>query len=169
MIDKGVLFMNNLAYRTYKTEDLRVEFIEKGFSEAAVDFILFHNDNSHFEVLKEKMNSLEQQMINIEKNLQKDIRHLDLKIDNVEKSLQKDIANLDIKIDHIRNEVNARIDILERNLQKDVSNLEKEIKNNKDLLLERLNTGNRIIHFMIIAVGILSPIIFAILNKFFIN
>ncbi|UPA15328.1 hypothetical protein btBTE5EL_001044 (plasmid) [Borrelia turicatae] len=35
-----------------------------------MDFILLHNDNSNFEVLREKINSLEQQIIN-EKNLQK--------------------------------------------------------------------------------------------------
>ncbi|AHH14808.1 MULTISPECIES: hypothetical protein [Borrelia] len=31
-----------------------------------MDFILLYNDNSNFEVLREKMNSLEQQVINVE-------------------------------------------------------------------------------------------------------
>ncbi|UPA09638.1 hypothetical protein bhYOR_001002 (plasmid) [Borrelia nietonii YOR] len=49
--------MNNLAYKTYKTEDLRIEFLNKGFAEAAVDFILLHNNNFNFEVLREKNKS----------------------------------------------------------------------------------------------------------------
>ncbi|UPA08395.1 hypothetical protein [Borrelia hermsii] len=42
-----------------------------------MDSILPHNDNSNFEVLREKMNSLEQQIINVEKTLQKYISNLD--------------------------------------------------------------------------------------------
>ncbi len=53
------------------------------------------------------MNSLEQQIINVEKNFQKDIDSIyikidsvNTKIDNVEKALQKDISSL-------KNELNA--------------------------------------------------------------
>ncbi|AHH13132.1 BDR-repeat family protein (plasmid) [Borrelia hermsii YBT] len=42
-----------------------------------MDSILLHNDNSNFEVLREKMNSLEQQIINVEKTLQKYISNLE--------------------------------------------------------------------------------------------
>ncbi|WP_347343301.1 Bdr family repetitive protein [Borrelia puertoricensis] len=45
--------MNNLAYKIYRTEDLN-EFLSKGFTEEAVNFILLHNDNSNFEVLRKK-------------------------------------------------------------------------------------------------------------------
>ncbi|UPA15219.1 Bdr family repetitive protein [Borrelia turicatae] len=154
--------MGNLAYKIYRTEDLKKEFLNNGFTEEAVNFILLHNDNSNFEVLREKMNSLEQQIINVEKNLQKDIS-------NLEKNLQKDISNLDIKIDNI-----------EKNLQKDIINLDikidsvernllKEIQNNNAVLLEKLNTGNRIIYLMIIGIGIFFPIISSLINKYFIN
>ncbi|WP_432432512.1 Bdr family repetitive protein [Borrelia parkeri] len=50
--------MGNLAYKIYRTEDLKKEFLNKGFTEEAVNFILLHNDNSNLEVLIEKMNSL---------------------------------------------------------------------------------------------------------------
>uniref|UniRef100_UPI001F385DC1 Bdr family repetitive protein n=1 Tax=Borreliella garinii TaxID=29519 RepID=UPI001F385DC1 len=58
--------MNNLAYRTYNIESIKNEFLNMGFSEEAIDFVFLHNDNYNFEVLKEKMNSLEQQIINVE-------------------------------------------------------------------------------------------------------
>ncbi|UPA18684.1 Bdr family repetitive protein [Borrelia puertoricensis] len=50
--------MSNLSYKIYRTEDLRKGFLDKGFTEEAVDFILLHNDNSNFEVLREKVNLL---------------------------------------------------------------------------------------------------------------
>ncbi|PRR12424.1 Bdr family repetitive protein, partial [Borreliella burgdorferi] len=65
--------MSNLAYNTLKIENIRLEFLNKGFSEEVIDFVLLQNDNYNFEVLKEKMNSLEQQIINVEKNFQKDV------------------------------------------------------------------------------------------------
>ncbi|WP_434757171.1 Bdr family repetitive protein (plasmid) [Borrelia puertoricensis] len=117
--------MNNLAYKIYRTEDLKNEFLSKGFTEEAVDFILLHNDNSNFEVLREKMNSLERQIINVEKNLQKDVERLDSKIDNVEKKLQKDITNLDIK-----------------NVEKDFL---KEVQNNNAVILEKLDMSNKVL------------------------
>ncbi|WP_434757206.1 Bdr family repetitive protein (plasmid) [Borrelia puertoricensis] len=219
--------MGNLAYKIYRTEDLKNEFLNKGFTEEAVNFILLHNDNSKFEVLREKMNSLEQQIINVEsnlkkdieftkvefkrdisnldikidnveKNLQKEITNLDIKIDNVEKNLQKEITNLDIKIDNVEKNLqkeitnlDIKIDNVEKNLQKDISNIEKnlqkeitnldikidsieknllkEIQNNNAVLLEKLNTGNRIIYLMIIGIGIFFPIISSLINKYFIN
>ncbi|UPA18601.1 Bdr family repetitive protein [Borrelia puertoricensis] len=136
--------MGNLAYKIYRTEDLRNEFLHKGFTEEAVDFILLHNDNSNFEVLREKMNSLEQQIINVENNLKKDIEFTKVEF-------KRDIANLDIKIDNIE------------------KNLLKEIQNNNAVLLEKLNTGNRIIYLMIIGIGIFFPIISSLINKYFIN
>ncbi|MGF7102192.1 uncharacterized protein YdcH (DUF465 family) [Borreliella kurtenbachii] len=76
--------MGNLTYyNALKIENIRLEFLNKGFSEEAIDFVLLQNDNYNFEVLKEKMNSLEQQIINVEKNLQKDINSIYVKIDSV--------------------------------------------------------------------------------------
>ncbi|PRQ97847.1 Bdr family repetitive protein, partial [Borreliella burgdorferi] len=62
--------MNNLAYRTYNIESIKNEFLNIGFSEEAIDFVFLHNDNYNFEFLKEKL-------IDIERNLQKDISNLD--------------------------------------------------------------------------------------------
>ncbi|PRR66436.1 hypothetical protein CV637_05295, partial [Borreliella burgdorferi] len=125
--------MNNLAYRTYNIESIKNEFLNIGFSEEAIDFVFLHNDNYNFEFLKEKL-------IDIERNLQKDISNLDAKIDNVEKNLntkidnveknlQKDISSLDIKINYVKNELNTKIDNVEKNLQKDISNLDTKIDN----------------------------------------
>ncbi|AHH04385.1 BDR-repeat family protein (plasmid) [Borrelia nietonii YOR] len=52
-------------------------FLNTGFIKAAIDFILLHNDNYNFEVLREKMNSLEQQIMNVEKILQKYVSNLE--------------------------------------------------------------------------------------------
>ncbi|WP_223147387.1 Bdr family repetitive protein [Borreliella bavariensis] len=38
-----------------KIENIRFEFIGKGFSEQKIDFILLYNSNFNFKVLKEKM------------------------------------------------------------------------------------------------------------------
>ncbi|WP_025407212.1 Bdr family repetitive protein [Borrelia hermsii] len=157
--------MNNLAYKTYRTEDLRMEFLNKGFTEEAVDFILLHNDNSNFEVLREKMNSLEQQMINVEQNLKKDIEfirmefgnkleNLDTKIDNVEKNLQKDISNL------------------ERSLLKEIESnnavLREELKRNNAILLEKLKIGNRMLNLIsLIGMPIITSILVYIITNYF--
>ncbi|UPA18722.1 Bdr family repetitive protein [Borrelia puertoricensis] len=165
--------MGNLAYKIYRTEDLKNEFLNKGFTEEAVNFILLHNDNSKFEVLREKMNSLEQQIINVESNLKKDIEftkvefkrdisNLDIKIDNVEKNLQKDISNIEKNLQKEITNLDIKIDSIEKNLLK-------EIQNNNAVLLEKLNTGNRIIYLMIIGIGIFFPIISSLINKYFIN
>ncbi|ABH02329.1 BdrE protein (plasmid) [Borreliella afzelii PKo] len=83
--------MNNLAHRTYNIESIKNEFLNIGFSEEAIDFGFFHNNNYNFEFLKEKI-------IDAEKNLRKDIFNLDAKIDAVEKSL------------------NTKIDVIEKSL-----------------------------------------------------
>nr|AAC34959.1 unknown [Borreliella burgdorferi 297] len=99
--------MRNLVHRTYDIESIKNEFLNIGFSEEAIDFVFLHNENYNYEVLKEKL-------INVEKNLQKDISSLDIKIDNVEKTYQKDISSLDIKIDNVEKNLNTKIDMLKR-------------------------------------------------------
>ncbi|ACJ73492.1 BdrK (plasmid) [Borreliella afzelii ACA-1] len=96
--------MNNLAHRTYNIESIKNEFLNIGFSEEAIDFIFLHKNNYNFEFLKEKI-------IDVEKNLWKDIFNLDAKIDAVEKSL------------------NTKIDVIERSLQKDIFSLDTKIGN----------------------------------------
>ncbi|WP_418456571.1 Bdr family repetitive protein [Borreliella lusitaniae] len=155
--------MNTLAHRTYNIESIKNEFLNIGFSEEAIDFVFLHNDNYSFEYLKEKI-------INVEKNLQKDISSLDTKIDSVEK-------NLNIKIDSVKNELNAKIDSLntkidnvEKNLNTKIDSVKNElntkIENVEQNLRRDLNTGNRLIHFMILAAAILGPFIHAFLSQY---
>ncbi|MBB6213793.1 Bdr family repetitive protein (plasmid) [Borreliella californiensis] len=92
--------MRSLAYKTYNIESIKNEFLNIGFSEEAIDFVCLYNDNYNFEFLKEKI-------IDVERNLRKNISNLDTKIDDVEKALQKDISSLDTKIDVLKNELNA--------------------------------------------------------------
>ncbi|WP_215539876.1 Bdr family repetitive protein [Borreliella bavariensis] len=155
--------MSNLAYRTYNIESIKNEFLNKGFSEEAIDFVLLQNDNYNFEVLKEKINSLEQQIINVEKNFQKDISSLDAKIDSVEK-------NLNTKIDSVKNELNAKIDSVEKNLNTQIDNVKNELTNKienevKDLRKD-LNMGNRMVHFMILIAAIFGPILHALFMRY---
>ncbi|QFI15095.1 Bdr family repetitive protein (plasmid) [Borrelia sp. CA_690] len=70
--------MSNLAYRTYNIESIKNEFLNIGFSEDTIDFVLLHNNNYNFEFLEEKM-------IYVEKNL-------NARIDNVEKSLNEKLS-----------------------------------------------------------------------------
>ncbi|WP_215537707.1 Bdr family repetitive protein [Borreliella bavariensis] len=169
--------MNNLTYRTYDIESIKNEFLNIGFSEEAIDFVFLHNDNYNFEFLKEKI-------IDVEKNLRKDISNLDIKIDNVEKNLNIKIDSLDTKIDNVEknlntkiDSVNAKIDNVEKNLQKDLfilntkidnveKNLNTKIDNVEKNLRKDLNTGNRLIHFMILAAAIFGPILNALFMKY---
>ncbi|APS99202.1 DUF1640 domain-containing protein (plasmid) [Borreliella mayonii] len=164
--------MSNLAYNALKIENIRLEFLNKGFSEEAIDFVLLQNDNYNFEVLKEKMNSLEQQIINVEKNFQKDIDSVNTKIDSVEKTLQKDISSVNTKIDSVEktlqkdiSSLNLKIDGVEKTLQKDISSLDNKI----DILKNELNASNRTIQVILIMGITLAPIIYSIFNKYFFN
>ncbi|WP_215536794.1 Bdr family repetitive protein [Borreliella bavariensis] len=150
--------MNNLAHKAYNIESIKNEFLNIGFSEEAIDFVFLHNDNYTFEHLKEKL-------IDLEKNLRKDISNLDVKIDsvknelntkidNVENNLRKDISNLDVKIDNVEknlntkiDSVNTKIDFVEKNLQKDlfilntkIDNVEKNLNTKIDNVEKNLNT-----------------------------
>ncbi|ACN93425.1 conserved hypothetical protein (plasmid) [Borreliella finlandensis] len=101
--------MSNLAYITYSMESIKNEFLNIEFSEEVIDFIFLHNNNYNFEFLKEKI-------INVEKNLQKDVSNLDVKIYNVEKNLHTKIDSLDTKIDAVKSELNTRIDNVGKSL-----------------------------------------------------
>ncbi|WP_215537654.1 Bdr family repetitive protein [Borreliella bavariensis] len=166
--------MSNLAYNAVKIENIRLEFLNKGFSEEAIDFVLLQNDNYSFEVLKEKMNSLEQQIINVEKNFQKDISSLDAKIDSAKNELNAKIdsveKNLNTKIDSVKNELNAKIDSVEKNLNTKIDNIKSELTNKienevKDLRKD-LNMGNRMVHFMILIAAIFGPILHALFMRY---
>ncbi|ACN56290.1 Bdr family repetitive protein [Borreliella burgdorferi] len=183
--------MNNLGYNALKIENIRLEFLNKGFSEEAIDFVLLQNDNYNFEVLKEKMNSLEQQIINVEKNFQKDINGVYVKIDNVEKSLNAKIdsveknlnakidsveKNLNAKIDNVEKSLNTKIDSLEKSLNTKIDSLDTKIDNvekalQKDIsnLKNELNASNRTIQVILIMGITLAPIIYSIFNKYFFN
>ncbi|ACK75384.1 Bdr family repetitive protein [Borreliella burgdorferi] len=139
--------MRNLVHRTYDIESIKNEFLNIGFSEEAIDFVFLHNDNYNYEVLKEKI-------IDVEKNLQKDISSLDTKIDNVEKTLQKDISSL-----------NTKIDSVEKTLQKDIFSLDNKI----NVLKNELTASNRTIQVILIMGITLTPIIYSIFNKHFLN
>ncbi|WP_221240665.1 Bdr family repetitive protein, partial [Borreliella yangtzensis] len=106
--------MSNLAYRTYNIESIKSEFLNIGFSEEAIDFVLLHNDNYSFEYLKEKLIDVEKNLNikidNVEKGLNTKIDSLDTKIDNVEKGLNTKIDSLDTKIDNVEKGLNTKID-----------------------------------------------------------
>ncbi|MCD2401741.1 Bdr family repetitive protein [Borreliella bissettiae] len=162
--------MNSLTYRTYNIESIKNEFLKIGFSEEAIDFVFLHNENYNYEVLKEKL-------INVEKNLQKDISNLDIKIDaveknlntkidNVEKNLNLKIDNLDSKIDTVEKNLNLKIDNVEKNLNLKIDGLNIKIDNVEKSLNQKLSMGNRLVHFMIITAAILGPILNALFMRY---
>ncbi len=140
--------MNNSTYRTYNIESIKDEFFNIGLSKEAIDFVFLHNDNYNFEFLKEKI-------IDVEKNLRRDISNLDIKIDAVEKNvnlkidfieknLNAKIDSLDVKIDNVEKGLNAKIDSLdvkidnvEKALQKDISSLNIKIDGVKMNLMSK--------------------------------
>ncbi|WP_215536421.1 Bdr family repetitive protein [Borreliella bavariensis] len=162
--------MNNLAHKAYNIESIKNEFLNIGFSEEAIDFVFLHNDNYTFEYLKEKL-------IDLEKNLRKDISNLDVKIDNVEKNLNTKIDSVNTKIDFVEKNLqkdlfilNTKIDNVEKNLNTKIDNVEKnlntQIDNEVKNLRKDLNMGNRLIHFMILAAAILGPFIHSFLMQY---
>ncbi|WP_418885734.1 Bdr family repetitive protein [Borreliella tanukii] len=151
--------MNNLAYRTYNIESIKNEFLNIGFSEEAIDFVFLHNDNYNFEYLKEKL-------IDVEKNLRKDISNLDVKIDSVKNELNTKIDNVEKNLNTKIDSVNTKIDFVEKNLQKDISILNTKIDNVEKNLRKDLNMGNRLVHFMILTAAILGPILNALFTRY---
>ncbi|WP_417861952.1 Bdr family repetitive protein (plasmid) [Borreliella andersonii] len=166
--------MRNLVHRTYDVESIKNEFLNIGFSEEAIDFVFLHNDNYNFEFLKEKL-------INVEKNLNAKIdsvkselntkidaveKNLNAKIDNVEKNLNLKIDNLDDKINYIKNELNTKIDSVNNKVDYVKNELISKIDSVEKGLNEKLNTGNRLIHFMILTAAILGPILNALFIRY---
>ncbi|AEL19327.1 Bdr family repetitive protein [Borreliella bissettiae] len=161
--------MRNLAYRTYNIESIKNEFLNIGFSEEAIDFVFLHNDNYNFEFLKEKI-------IDVEKNLRKDISNLDTKIDSVknelntkidfsEKNLNIKIDSLDTKIDNVEKSLTAKIDSLDIK----IDNVKNELNTKIDSVKNELNASNRTIQVILIMGITLAPIIYSIFNKYFLN
>ncbi|WP_223147492.1 apolipoprotein A1/A4/E family protein [Borreliella bavariensis] len=184
--------MSNLTHRTYNIESIKNEFLNIGFSEEAIDFVFLHNDNYNFEFLKEKIidaeKNLRKDIFNldakidvVEKSLNTKIdaieKSLNTKIDAIEKSLQKDISSLDTKIDNVEKALNAKIDFVEKNLTIKIDSLDANIDSVKSELTNKienevkdlrkdLNTGNRLIHFMILIAAIFGPIFHALFTKY---
>ncbi|UGQ17939.1 Bdr family repetitive protein [Borrelia sp. RT1S] len=79
----------SLVSREISAEDVRKEFESKGFSHAVIDFILIRNDNFHYQVLSERINSLEK---NLEKNM-------NIKFDSVNERMDRIESNMDKRIE----------------------------------------------------------------------
>ncbi|WP_210381113.1 Bdr family repetitive protein [Borreliella valaisiana] len=138
--------MNNLAYRTYNIESIKNEFLNIGFSEKAIDFVLLHNDNYNFEYLKEKI-------INVEKNLRKDVSRLNSKIDIIEK-------DLDIIIDSIKNKFNSKIyNLGTSSVYTSLDNLEKNLS-------AKISRRTKTICISFIVSNILGPFIHSFLMQY---
>ncbi|WP_418453712.1 Bdr family repetitive protein [Borreliella bissettiae] len=138
--------MRNLAHNAIKIENIRLEFLNKGFSEEAIDFVLFQNDNYNFEVLKEKI-------IDVEKNLKRDVSRLNSKIDIIEK-------NLDIMMDNIKNKFNPKIyNVSTRSVY---ASLDKSIYN----LSAAISMRTKTICISIIVSTILGPILNVLFMKY---
>ncbi|WP_421136352.1 Bdr family repetitive protein (plasmid) [Borreliella yangtzensis] len=145
--------MNNLKHIAYNIERIKNEFLNIGFSEEVIDFILLHNDNYNFKYLKEKI-------INAKKNLQKDVSRLNSKIDIIKKDLS-------IIIDSIKNKFNPKIyNVSTSSVYTSLDNLEKNLEKSMHSLSVAIKRKAKTICISVIVSNILGPFIHSFLMQY---
>ncbi|UGQ17943.1 Bdr family repetitive protein [Borrelia sp. RT1S] len=111
--------MSNLAYdRLPEYEEVKQVFLDKGFPEAVVQYVLLRNSNYNYESLQTRMTVLEKQMVTLSKDVKEGTSKLDSKIESVRSELRGDIGKLDDKIESVRSELRGDIGKLEDKIGK---------------------------------------------------
>ncbi|AYE36706.1 hypothetical protein DB313_04540 [Borrelia turcica IST7] len=122
--------MSNFAYEHVpEYEYVKQVFLDKGFPEEVIQYVLFRNANYHYENLEIRMTVLEKQMVELKDELKNGIEKLDTKIDSVRNELlveikgvrselKGDIEKLDTKIDSVRSELKGDIEKLDGKIDK---------------------------------------------------
>ncbi|UGQ16635.1 Bdr family repetitive protein [Borrelia sp. RT5S] len=120
--------MSNLAYdRLPEYEEVKQVFLDKGFPEAVVQYVLLRNSNYNYESLQTRMTVLEKQMVTLSKDIKEGtdklgarIDKLDTKIESVRSELRGDIGKLDSKIESVRSELRGDIEKLRADIKSDI-------------------------------------------------
>ncbi|UGQ16597.1 Bdr family repetitive protein [Borrelia sp. RT5S] len=128
--------MSNLAYdRLPEYEEVKQVFLDKGFPEAVVQYVLLRNSNYNYESLQVRMTVLEKQMVTLSKDvkegtskLETRIDKLDDKIESVRSELRGDIGKLEDKIESVRTELRGDIAKLDSKIDTVRDELRKDIK-----------------------------------------
>ncbi|UGQ16599.1 apolipoprotein A1/A4/E family protein [Borrelia sp. RT5S] len=111
--------MSNLAYdRLPEYEEVKQVFLDKGFPEAVVQYVLLRNSNYNYESLQTRMTVLEKQMVTLSKDVKEGTSKLETKIESVRSELKGDIGKLDDKIESVRSELRGDIGKLEDKIGK---------------------------------------------------
>ncbi|WP_445435745.1 Bdr family repetitive protein [Candidatus Borreliella tachyglossi] len=118
--------MSNLAYdHVSEYEYVKQVFLDKGFPEEVVQYVLNRNVNYNYENLRIRMTVLEEQMVALNGKIEK----LDEKIDAVRSELSNEIKEvrneLSNEIKEVRNELSNEI----KEVRSELSNEIKEVRN----------------------------------------
>ncbi|UGQ17815.1 Bdr family repetitive protein [Borrelia sp. RT1S] len=113
--------MSNLAYdRLPEYEEVKQVFLDKGFPEAVVQYVLLRNSNYNYESLQTRMTVLEKQMITLSKDVKEGTGKLDSKIESVRSELRGDIGKLDDKIESVRSELLSELKENRKDIKSDI-------------------------------------------------
>ncbi|WKC58642.1 Bdr family repetitive protein [Borrelia sp. P9F1] len=96
----------NTVERVSDYDYVRQVFLDKGFPEEVIQYVLIRNANYNYENLRIRMSALEDQMVAIRNALEK----VDGKIESVRRELV-------VEIKESRNELNGKIDKLDEKIE----------------------------------------------------
>ncbi|UGQ17635.1 Bdr family repetitive protein [Borrelia sp. RT1S] len=113
----------NTVERVSDYDYVRQVFLDKGFPEEVIQYVLIRNANYNYENLRTRMSALEDQMVTIRNELEK----VDGKIENVR-------SELVVEIKESRKELNGRIEKLDDKIENVRSELVVEIKESRNEL-----------------------------------
>ncbi|UGQ17732.1 Bdr family repetitive protein [Borrelia sp. RT1S] len=128
--------MSNLAYdRLPEYEEVKQVFLDKGFPEAVVQYVLLRNSNYNYESLQVRMTVLEKQMVTLSKDVKEGTSKLETRIDKLEDKIESvrselrgDIGKLEDKIESVRTELRGDIAKLDSKIDTVRDELRKDIK-----------------------------------------
>ncbi|UGQ17730.1 Bdr family repetitive protein [Borrelia sp. RT1S] len=136
--------MSNLAYdRLPEYEEVKQVFLDKGFPEAVVQYVLLRNSNYNYESLQVRMTVLEKQMVTLSRDVKEGTSKLDSKIESVRSELRGDIGKLDDKIESVRSELDSKIETVKSDIETVRSELLAEMKENRAELLSELKENRK--------------------------
>ncbi|UGQ16747.1 Bdr family repetitive protein [Borrelia sp. RT5S] len=146
--------MSNLAYdRLPEYEEVKQVFLDKGFPEAVVQYVLLRNSNYNYESLQTRMTVLEKQMITLSRDVKEGTSKLDGKIESVRSELRGDIGKLEDKIGKLEDKigklegkietVKGDIESVRSELRGDIGKLDDKIETVRSELLSELKENRK--------------------------
>ncbi|UGQ16694.1 MULTISPECIES: Bdr family repetitive protein [unclassified Borrelia] len=149
--------MSNLAYdRLPEYEEVKQVFLDKGFPEAVVQYVLLRNSNYNYESLQTRMTVLEKQMVTLSKDVKEGTSKLDGKIESVRSELRGDIGKLEDKIGKLEDKIGKlenKIETVKGDIETVRAELLSELKENRKELKSDIKAAISPIYW-ILGVGV---------------